>query len=101
MESYIMPSPGAEKSKNNISQVLSKNILGVALGFCNLNTLLKLARLNRRIKSVISDEKIFPIFSEYIKETERFRIIKESRDAFYDGGYLIELRNRLAIKFNN
>ena len=60
----------AQASRNNISSVLSKNILGVVLGFCKLETLPQLTRLNRKFKSVISDEKILPIYSEYIQERE-------------------------------
>ena len=70
MISYNMSPLQAQRSTNNISSVLSKNILGVLLGFIDLETLPKLTRLNRKFKSVISDEKILPIYSEYIQERE-------------------------------
>ena len=94
----------AQRSTNNISSVLSKNILGVILGFIHLETLPQLTRLNRKFKSVISDEKILPIFSEYIKERESSRKIQDAREVFYDKksktSYITELRNRIAIKYN-
>jgi hypothetical protein len=95
----------AQRSTNNISSILSKNILGVLLGFCDLETLPQLTKLNRKFKSVISDEKILPIFSEYIKERENSRKIEDASDVFHDKksktSYITGLRNRLANKYNS
>ena len=104
MESCILSPPQAERSTKNISCVLSKNVLGVVLGFCDLNTLPEITKLNRKIKSVISDEKIIPMFSEYLKERKYTRRIKKFCEVFFDDdsrtSYITALRNRLEIKYN-
>ena len=50
MESCNMSPLQQQRSTNNISSVLSKNMIGVLLGFCDLGTLPQLTKLNRKFK---------------------------------------------------
>ena len=62
-----LPQP-SEMSQNNISKVLSRNMLGLVLQFVQLSDLPTVGKLNKKFRDVIRDEKKLPLFKEYIEE---------------------------------
>jgi hypothetical protein len=75
----------SQRSSHDISTVMSRNMLGVILGFCNLCSFPILRTLNKKFKNVITDAKTLPIFSDYISEKKNLDSIYNINIAFQEG----------------
>ena len=69
-------------SKNDISRVISSNVLGHLLQYVNLNSLPTVGKANKKFKRVIWKEKKIPLFDVYIEERNNSRSIKDVSDVF-------------------
>lgn len=94
-------------SLNNISKVLSRNMLGIILGFSNINDLLCFIKLNRKFKKLIENATILPIFSLFIKEIEYIKRFKNAHTIIIEGNkpnlkpsYITLMRNSLLKIYN-
>ncbi len=89
-------------SSNNISEVLSSNMIGCFLQFVKLNSLPTLGTLNKKFKRVIFNEKKLPLYKEFIEERRHSRYLTDSREVFRvedsKNTYISELRNKLLEK---
>jgi hypothetical protein len=88
-------------SSKSMSNVLSKNIIGVILGFCNLNTLSILVKIDKKFRIVLSN---LPIFSDFITEMRNSFSFSQAKEIFDKGNsdtsYITQLKNKLLIKYN-
>lgn len=79
MMSDNKPQTPPQKSSNDISTILSTNMIGYLLEFVKLNSLPTLGTLNKKFKRVICDEKILPLYYIFIEERKHSRYLTNVR----------------------
>lgn len=57
----------SQSSKRDVTLVLSSNLLGVIIGFCDLKTVLTLTILKKMFCTIFKDNTRFPLLNELFK----------------------------------
>lgn len=97
--SFIKQNSRVSVSSKDMSTVLSKNMFQVISEFCNLTTLFKLIKVNKKFRQIIKHITIFLVFIEERKIIRKITSILEIFDKYNpDTSYPILLKNKLKIK---